>query len=526
MCKAEKAKILGETMKNFLKSLMFSVVALVCVFSFSACGTPVSETTADTGKVLISNNVSTNGGMTAVYGEYLYFINGTKINDGASVSGNKKSGICRVKMNAETGEIDSSTYELLVDDLVGFANGSLYFFGDFMYYAAPSGDVDSKNNKLYNETKFYRYDLVNKGKQLIYTTKVNSADETLSYTYYVVGDALNLVVYEKTNATLTSIKIGNDFVTNYVIDGVTSCVMSENNGKVVTPGASVDANSFVFYTTANKQYDVYQTGVQVYRVSPVSKEGANNVCISNEGLSISLLCIRAGKLIFSVDSQIYCQPIVGGNERLDADSFNNIISYKTFDNIAFIENDDLSISVLYYDTDTHQIAILTWKNGITLESNTICKLDSYSNFSLIGIVTITETEEVPDESAGGEDHSEATEDGTESETPTKTVTSKMCYLTYIADSAVYKLEIMHEEEGTMQLSKLTQPVKLSTLSIPDTTGLLVPEIIGDYLYVMANEINDKNNQTGNVYMYRLKLTIKENAADATTSEFVGMKEEA
>ena len=118
-------------MKKFFKGLLLSVLAFVCVFAFSACGDPISDTTVDLSKVEISNGQTTNGGITTIYNGYLYFINGTKTNDGKSATGNKRGAIARVKIDAE-GKLDETTYEILVDDLVGFSNGSLYFFGDYM----------------------------------------------------------------------------------------------------------------------------------------------------------------------------------------------------------------------------------------------------------------------------------------------------------------------------------------------------------------------------------------------------------
>lgn len=229
-------------MKKFLSGLFTVVIAFVFMFSLSGCSEKHSATTVDTSKVASTNGVSTNGGITVIYDGYLYFVNGTKDNDGTSSEDNTRGGIARVKINTETGEIDTNTYELLVEDLVGYDNGSMYFFGDYIYYTSPSADVNYKGEVLYYKTRFKRYDLVNKNTQTIYTTNLNSEDEVISFAYYVTGTELNLVVYETSNQTLTSIKIGDTFKTNYVIEGVRSCVLSENYGTCETENATVDAN--------------------------------------------------------------------------------------------------------------------------------------------------------------------------------------------------------------------------------------------------------------------------------------------
>ena len=65
-------------MKKILKVTLSVALAFVCVFSFTACKKKVSATTVDTSKVVSTNGISTNGGVTVVYDGYLYFINGTQ----------------------------------------------------------------------------------------------------------------------------------------------------------------------------------------------------------------------------------------------------------------------------------------------------------------------------------------------------------------------------------------------------------------------------------------------------------------
>ena len=160
-------------MKRFLKCCFSLVLAVTVIFSFTACKTKISKTTTSTKNVKEVNGVSTNGGISVVYKNYLYFINGTKTNDGTSLTKNKKSAICRVKYDPATGEVNKNTYEVVVSNLVGFEDGSIHFFGDFIYYATPCAEKNYKGEVLYNRTTFMRYDLVNREKHEIYTTKQN-----------------------------------------------------------------------------------------------------------------------------------------------------------------------------------------------------------------------------------------------------------------------------------------------------------------------------------------------------------------
>lgn len=497
-------------MKKILKSCAAIVLAFVCFFGFAACGTKLSETTVSTSKVLVSNGKSTNAGMTVVHNGYLYFINGSKTNDGSNLKDNTVAAICRVKYNESTGKITSSTYEVVVDSLVGFEDGSLYVFGDFLYYATPSADVNSQDTVLYSKTKFMRYDLVNKKSYELYTTKLNDSSETLVYTYYVVGDSLNLVVYESVSATITSLKINKKVTTNYVIDGVTSCVMSENFGKTALASDKVDANSYVFYTKAYSGYsEPYRDGVKVYRVSPVNKNTVH--CLSNEGKQISLLTIRNGKLFYSMQSSItsnsivYCQKITGAtNEKLGfAD---NEFNYNSYADEIFIENEDGSVSLLYLDPTSYELFIIeknaegnsttTILNKFTKPSSSGSSSSQEDTFAMIGLATINEVikEDNP-----------ATEDVNEEKK------ADITYLVVMDNSLLYKVEIARTVDGVKTLSEKASIIQLSNTKfiMPTTSSLLIPEIIDNYVYAMAKELDDQNKETGNTYLYRADISVKE-----------------
>lgn len=492
-------------MKKFIKCCFSLVLTVAVIFSFTACKNKLSKTTVNTDNVKSVNGVSTNGGITAVHGEYLYFINGTKTNDGTSSTGNKQSAICRVKFNAETGKVtDENSYEVVVSDLVGYEDGSIYFFGDFMYYATPCSDKNYKGEVLYNKTKFMRYDLVNKKSHEIYTTQQNNKDEVISYAYYVVGESLNLVVYEKTNATITSLKIDDKITTNYVIESVGTCVLSETNGKCVTAGKTVDANCYVFYTVSpivdleNGIVDLPQEGVKVYRTSPTTN---NSKLISNNGKEVTLVSIRSGKLVTAIGDIVYIHSITGSDTESLTFGTSNKVSYVTHENVIFMENSDGSISMLYYggggeDADSSEVAIVTWKDGTEIKYEEINVLETAKEFEFVTLATIEEV---------------VVEDDKDTADVDETKKEKVQVLIYIADGIAYKLEIARENaEGEMVRTTYAQPIKLSTSSVQASSGVLVAEVIGNYLYAHAQD-SDKN-----IYLHQIDLTITDDSTKKAT----------
>ena len=491
-------------MKKFIKCCFSLVLAVTVIFSFTACKTKISKTTTNVSKVAVVNGVSTNGGMTVVRGDWLYFINGTQTPSAKNLEGNKQSAICRVKYDASTGKVNSKTYEVVVSNLVGFDDGSINFFGDFMYFTTPCEEKNYKGDVLFNKTKFMRYDLVNKKSYEIYTTVKNSSDETISYAYYVVGDDLHLVVYEKSNATITSIKIGDEPKTNYVIKDVVSCVLSENYGASVTEGKDIDANSFVYYTVSpvvdleDSVVELPQDGVRVFRTSPAKN---NSKLIANNGEDVTLLCVRAGKLLTNIGNIVYAHEITGANNETLAFNFSNVISYQTYENVIFLENSDGSISVLSYNKDTYEVVVTKWFDGVTLEHNTVSVLDKSDAFEFVTTITVDEIVV--------EDDEETDEDETKKE--------KVQSLIYIDDKSVYKLEIARENSsGEMVQSRHSQPIKLTITDINSSSGMLVPEVIGNYLFIYATNKDDSK-----IYMYQADVTITENAEKSAT--FIGIK---
>ena len=488
-------------MKKILKLTLSVALAFVCIFSFTACKKKVSDTTIDTSKVLSINGVNTNGGMTVVHDGYLYFINGTKNNDGTSLKNNKLSAICRVKFDASTNKVDDATYEVVVDNLVGFKNGSIHFFGDYMYYAAPCSDVNNKASVLYNKTTFMRYDLVNKKSYEVYTTIKNDAEETISYAYYTVGQDLYLVVYEKSNASITSLKIDKKVETAYVISDVTACILSENTGKCVTAGASIDANNFVFYTKAHDDVslDPVQTGNKVYRTAPSAN---TSVEIYKGGETISILSIRNGSLVYASGTKLYAKKMVGTEADCLTLEDSNVIDHKYSSDTSymFIENADGSISVLFYDSTAYNLNIITWKDG-KLEPVTIQEFSKDDKFEFITTAKLTEIEEPANE---GDD-------------PIK---HEVTYLIYINNKKLYKIEIAFD--GKYSDSVFAEPILLTNSEAVSATGMLVPEVIGDYIYIMSTA-------DSKTYLHRTNIAIDVNVSelekdDDKKATFIGIKE--
>lgn len=458
-------------MKKFIKSLFAVMICVVSLFTFTACGkTNMSETTN------VTEGVISNGGMTVTYNGYVYFINGTKENtqnnnEGTIVQG----GIYRVKVDDE-GKLVENTTEKLANRLVGYDNGSIFIFGNYLYYTTPCRDKNKSGTMLFNKVEFRRYDLKSKKDQHLYTT--NASESEITFAYYKDGSNLDLVIFEKVKSssdaknTLTSLRIGKKVETLFVKEDVQSVVLSENFGVNKVDGQFGD--SYIYYTLSYEQDSALQRGVRVYKVKP---NGDKEQKIS-EGESITLLTIRASKLFYAYDSKIYVSSINNDKQTLSLDE-DNIVCYSNYENIIFLEDENNTVLIV----DNNILRTISWTNGI-LDSKEIYTFDSSDSISFIG--------------------------------------TEGNYVYYRNSKTVWKLNYKATEE------EKRVPVKLSTTSINDASGNLAPELNNGYVYGLYTD--SKNSLT---YLYRINvLTPKERDEkddkgaykDVGEAEFIGIKE--
>lgn len=474
-----------------MKKLIFSLcsVCLVIVLAFSLVGCKPKEysaTTTDTSKV------QGNGGTSVVYNSELYFINGQLSNNGENNGGKTIGSIYKVPINQDGSIAEDAKYTKVVDSLVGYDDGSINIIGDFLYYTTPSSSKNNKGTILYHKVKFMRYDLKKNLTQELYVTNQNSEEEEVTFSFYKMGDTLNLLVFEKSNATLTSLKIDSKVSTNFQKTSVTSAVFSENYGESKTQ--SVTADNYVFYTKAVEAEDTVQTGNKVFKIKA---DGTDEELIS-DGITYSLLCIRAGKLLFTAtfdsNTYIYAYKIDETTKNGDIavadsdnyatpnqESFKHIVSYNSYEQVVFLEDGE-DIEVLCIDSTALCVRLFKYIDG---------KLDA-SNDKVIYTFPTGSTISFVD---------------TYSDNVTKNgVTAQRDYVIFTnttnSTTLLYKLRYnsdnLEEQEDTS-----ISPEKLSTSGITESSGNMIPRIVNNYVYVFVKD-DDKNTLMYQINCYTPK----------------------
>lgn len=463
-------------MKKISKIILSLCLVVCCLFTaigLTGCGkNKLSATSTST------DGVSSNGGSVVTAGGYMYFINGIVANNGSTntASGNTIGGLYRTKLNSK-GKVDLNddgtlkSSEKLISSVVGFEDGQIFVFGDFVYYTTPNAGKNSKAETLYNQTVFMRYDLKTKQTQKLFTTSQNNSSETLQYTYMAKGDALYLVVYEKSQTKITSIKIDTNVSVKVIASDAQSVVFGENNGKAKGLTQGSKAEEFIYFTRSALETGTIRTGVRVYKAYP---DGSNETKIS-EGKSVSLLAVVSDKLVYSLDkTTIYAQGITAGDETLAFET-NQIISNVVYDTVKFLEEPDGSISLLVFD-NKKTIRYIKITGGVVPQESDVDESGVLINNALY---TYTSTK------------------------------SKFGFIGTSADEVVFTDDgIAYKMKFRAKSSDIISPLQLTSTKLDSSTGMVVPEILGDNLYFMYT----KNNKT---MIYRTSLN---RAADAEIKE--------
>jgi len=183
-----------------------------------------------------------NGGMTVVKGDYLYYCNGYVATDDTKEFKDNDNNFGEVRQGAiyrtklANGEIVKNkdgfleNTELVVPKVVGFDNGGFYIMDDYIYYATPNMNYNEVGILQTSRVEFYKINIngSKKSNTKVYTTEV--AEDVLDWTLYKVDGVVYLLTY---------------------VDGKVISVNTSNNSVV----ASVETDNYAFNYELNYATD-------------------------------------------------------------------------------------------------------------------------------------------------------------------------------------------------------------------------------------------------------------------------------
>lgn len=154
--------------------------------------------------------VTSNGGMSVIKGDYLYFVNGYVSASDLTKDDNKagkvtKGAIYRTKLTDTYNEISKdkdgflTNADRVVSKVVGFGNGGFQIIDNNIFYATPYMKLSSDGTLQTSRVEFHRVNIDGTNDEVIFVTSGTLSE----WTIYKIGNTPYLVVYE--NSKIVSI---------------------------------------------------------------------------------------------------------------------------------------------------------------------------------------------------------------------------------------------------------------------------------------------------------------------------------
>ena len=236
--------------KNICATIIMFIIS--AIFIITGCSPKGLGDNPPTNAQVISN-----GGMSIVKGDYLYYVNGL-IDDVTKLDpkyDNKEgevvhSAIYRTKL--VDGEIVKNEEgflaktERVVSKVVGFKNGGFFIFDDYIYYATPNMNLDKEGNPQTERVVFHRVKIDGTEDKEIYSTPVK--EDNLDWTCYKVGNKVYLLVYlASSEQTIVSVDTAEK-KTVAEIKNVTSYAFLDETNYEAGKSRENNAQKYVYYT--------------------------------------------------------------------------------------------------------------------------------------------------------------------------------------------------------------------------------------------------------------------------------------
>ena len=337
-----------------IKKIMTSVLA--CLFMVLSV---VTLTGCSKGaKNYSQEGIISNGGIAVVKNGFMYYIaGGTDKLDEPDQKMIASASIYRRAVDEKGNPIDGMAPEVVYSGIAGFEYGSLYAFGDYLYFTTPSSKVTSKAEKTTDRTSFCRIRMDGKKYKVLYTTETA---EDLKYAYYTSNeDELYIAILEGTE--LYSYNVRKDKI-NEIASDVTSAVFSNSFG------TGSEADKFIYYTSTPSEKYLTQNGNMVYKADIT---GETKVQLSS-GENITLYEVKYGYLYFSDGSKIYRTTTENGLDK------SNVVSYAVYKNPFFTANG--GVVATGETSGQTQLVYFVWEGGAKVTSKILATNKGYTPY--------------------------------------------------------------------------------------------------------------------------------------------------
>ena len=311
--------------------------------------------------------VTSQGGNAVGYGNYVYFINGTRGYDDSEGKANVwgdvvKGALFRAELNGS--KVDGTAYNTFVSELddksmsfkytedtdyfdepvnvvnvtqiapktigtSGYSQGGIFIYDDFVYFATPANQKNATGTVEVKRTDFFMMPLSGGKPTKLYTTTEGVDTSSSAYAFYKYGGSVYLTTYEGDKIVLVRIDTKKKKADNPIeySEGITSVYFPVRD----TYYTGIDTNTvedFIYFVRAVRdEPSELQSGTVIEAMRP---DGSEKFIVSMNGNTETIEAVRDGVLFYrTTDEQ--------GNTVLAYDSLHEALmekseSYKTHQN--------------------------------------------------------------------------------------------------------------------------------------------------------------------------------------------------
>ncbi len=281
-----------------------------------------------------SYTVTSQGGSVVSYGNYVYFINGTRGYDDADGTANVwnevvKGGLYRAEYNGEkyTANDGTTRFKIAADNkgiefrytdgkdyfdepieivnvdaiapktvgTSGYGKGGLFIYDNYAYFATPNNSKNSVGTVQTTRTDFFMMPLSGGKPVKLYTTGEGTDTSSSAYAFYKYGGSVYLVVNEGTKIISVRVDTGKakaDDPVSYDVGATSVCFPVRDvyyNG--------IDTNTpddFIYYVRAVKDGE-QKAGTVIEAMRP---DGSEQFVVSMNGKTETIEGVRDGVLFY------------------------------------------------------------------------------------------------------------------------------------------------------------------------------------------------------------------------------------
>lgn len=510
---------------------LFAIIATlaVSVIALFGCSGDHYNKVEISGVQSTEYTVEGNGSSAVQYGNYVYFLNGTrgyedtegtanvfgKVVKGAvyraELLGENADGAFVVKRDTVTelglkshkdvdykrDEVDVIDVQTVVPKTVGTASykeGGIFIYDDCIYYASPNNLKNKTGDVQYKKTDFFRMTLDGKNTKKIYTTTADS--DSSPYAFYSVGENVFLTVLDGTDLITVKIAKKNGKVEDKVklAENVTDAVMPVK--PVYYKG--IDENTiydFIYYKRSATDDDTLPNGEVMEYVRP-DGETESYVFGADGYDSYTLETVRDGYLFYR-----------------KADNYTNKLFATNLHNALKANDEKYAASEKNADAENVDKPVLAVSDLDKLDVYPFVQNYEFGKANVTNVVSVVATTK----SSGSSSDSSSKSSSDSSSTVTATLyvdgvaKGELASGAAVTVDAVYENYLFLTADSTLKQIDLSAGSFLTAVTVAEnvTTGTFGASVAGGYL-IYFGKVSDEANG----YAFFKEIDGREGSSDA------------